>query len=174
MKTKTALQLAFVACCAFTLCTDGLARPPGPPLGGPGPGFRPGPGPGGPGPGFRPGPGPRPPRHHWGADVLGGALAIGLGLGVAGAIANSVSTPPPTTVYVPPTPTYVPPNYIVPSAPVVVSPPAVVAPHVVVAPPVTVTPSVGSGNVMYWCQASKNFYPYVTECPSGWQATTVP
>ena len=31
MKTKTVVQLAFVACCAFTLCTDGLARPPGPP-----------------------------------------------------------------------------------------------------------------------------------------------
>lgn len=27
MKTKTVVQLAFVACCAFTLCTDGLDRP---------------------------------------------------------------------------------------------------------------------------------------------------
>lgn len=147
-----------------------IAAPPPPPPGGIG--FR-GPGPRGPrGPGFRPGfrPGPPPPRyhhhHHYWGDVLGGAMVLGLGWGLA----NALTSPTYVTPTVPVAP-YVPPNYIVTPYPNVVP----VAPTVVVPPAsvITTTPA-PSGNVMYWCEASKNFYPYVTQCTSGWETRIMP
>lgn len=180
----SANKLAIAACLAAVTLAIGTveARPPGPPPGGPGFG---GPGFGGP----RPGPGwgapPPPPRsswHNFGRDVLGGTLILGLGLGLANAIDNAT-----TPTYVPPTyvaPTYAVPTYTVPTytAPVVAAPavsapivaaPVVTAP-VTAAPIVPTSPVVASGKTMYWCQSSKNFYPFVTECPSGWEVQTMP
>jgi hypothetical protein len=117
----------------------------GPP-GGPGD-----PGPGGPGPGGHHG-------GHWAGDALGGAVALGLGIGVASLLTRPAPAPAPAPVYVVPNPApFVPPGYAPPPAPVVVTP---VAP----AP---------AGTTMYWCQASRNFYPYVTECSSGWEPRIV-
>lgn len=58
---------------------------------------------------------------------------------------------------------YPPPYYYAP-VPVVVSPPA----------PVTYVeqrsaPATGSGNWWYYCETAKGYYPYVKECPAGWQ-----
>lgn len=178
MKSRL-LKGVFTASVMCFLLTASLAdaRPGGP---GPGaPGFRPGPPPGG--PGFRPAPPPRPhhgPWRHFGRDVLGGALTLGLGLGMAGAISNALS---PTYV----APSYVPPAYPVTAAvPTYTAPvvaPVVAAPTVIPAPvvtaPVVTAPVVApetTGNTMYWCQASKNFYPFVTECSSGWEVRIMP
>lgn len=170
MRMKLIRTAACLAALGLAVCTAVDARPPGPPSGGPG--F-------GPGPGFR-GPGwggPPPPRYHhhnrwhdFGRDVLGGTLVLGLGMGLANAITNA-TTPTYTA------PTYVAPSYVAPTytAPVVTAP-VVTAP--VVAAPVVTAPVVTSaaipGKTMYWCQASKNFYPYVTECTSGWEARVMP
>lgn len=181
MKSKL-LKGVFTASIMCLVLSGSLAdaRPGGPGHGGPG--FRPGSPPGG--PGFRPAPPPRyhhgGPWRHFGRDVLGGALTLGLGLGVAGAISNALS---PTYV----APSYVPPAYPVTAAvptytapvvaPVVTAPTVIPAPVVtapVAAPaPVVVSPA-PSGNTMYWCQASKNFYPFVTECSSGWEVRIMP
>lgn len=171
MRMKLIRTAACLAALGLAVCTAVDARPPGGPGFGPGPGFR-GPGWGGP---------PPPPRHHhnrwhdFGRDVLGGTLVLGLGLGLANAITNAT------------TPTYTLPTYTAPvvTAPVVSAPvvtaPAVTAPVVtapVVAAPVVTAPVVTAatipGKTMYWCQASKNFYPYVTECTSGWEARVMP
>jgi hypothetical protein len=71
--------------------------------------------------------------------------------------------------YYPPGPYYYPTYY----PPVVVSPPA---PQVYIEPPLTTTPAVPAepnaamtGNYWYYCAATKTYYPYVKECPSGWQ-----
>lgn len=59
---------------------------------------------------------------------------------------------------------YPPPVYYVPAPPVVVTPPP---PPVYVerddeaAPPQT--------QWWYWCPSAKGYYPYVKECPGGWQ-----
>jgi hypothetical protein len=75
---------------------------------------------------------------------------------VASLLTRPAPAPAPAPVYVVPNPApFVPPGYAPPPAPVVVTP-AAPAP----AP---------SGTTMYWCQASRNFYPYVTECTSGWE-----
>ncbi|WP_418837501.1 hypothetical protein [Parasutterella excrementihominis] len=182
---------ACLAALGLAVCTAVDARPPGGPGFGPGPGFR-GPGWGGP---------PPPPRHHhnrwhdFGRDVLGGTLVLGLGLGLANAITNATTPTYTAPTYVAPSyvaPTYAAPTYTLPTytAPVVTAPvvsapvvtaPAVTAPVVtapVVAAPVVTAPVVTAatipGKTMYWCQASKNFYPYVTECTSGWEARVMP
>lgn len=119
---------------------------------------------------------PPPPRHHhnrwhdFGRDVLGGTLVLGLGLGLANAITNATTPTYTAPTYVAPSyvaPTYAAPTYTLPTytAPVVTAP--------VVSAPV-VTAATIPGKTMYWCQASKNFYPYVTECTSGWEARVMP
>jgi hypothetical protein len=67
----------------------------------------------------------------------------------------------------PPYPYYYPPYY----PPVVVQPPA---PQVYIeqspapaAPPAPV--AVAPANYWYFCAAAKGYYPYVRECPGGWQ-----
>jgi hypothetical protein len=51
-------------------------------------------------------------------------------------------------------------------APVVVSPPVVVppAPSVVVPPP--------PPTFWYYCENPRGYYPYVSQCPSGWRAVS--
>lgn len=190
MRMKLIRTAACLAALGLAVCTAVDARPPGPPSGGPG--F-------GPGPGFR-GPGwggPPPPRYHhhnrwhdFGRDVLGGTLVLGLGMGLANVITNATTPTYTAPTYVAPSyvaPTYAAPTYTLPTytAPVVTAPvvtaPVVTAPVVtapVVAAPVVTAPVVTSaaipGKTMYWCQASKNFYPYVTECTSGWEARVMP
>lgn len=67
--------------------------------------------------------------------------------------------PPPYYVY---PPYYYPPVVVERPAPTIYieqpAPPAVAAP----APPAPV-------NYWYYCAAAKGYYPYVRECPSGWQ-----
>ena len=170
MRMKLIRTAACLAALGLAVCTAVDARPPGPPSGGPG--F-------GPGPGFR-GPGwggPPPPRYHnhnrwhdFGRDVLGGTLVLGLGMGLANAITNATTPTYTAPTYVAPSyvaPTYAAPTYTLPTytAPVVTAP-------VVTAP--VVTSAAIPGKTMYWCQASKNFYPYVTECTSGWEARVMP
>jgi hypothetical protein len=57
-----------------------------------------------------------------------------------------------------------PPVYYYPAPPVVVAPPA---------PPVYVErddePAPPSTRWWYWCPSAKGYYPYVKECPGGWQ-----
>jgi hypothetical protein len=56
-------------------------------------------------------------------------------------------------------PWYYPPPYYYHPVPVVVSPP----------PPVTYVEQGHSGNWWYYCETAKGYYPYVKECPTGWQ-----
>ena len=35
--------------------------------------------------------------------------------------------------------------------------------------PVAPAPAAASGNYWYYCTASRGYYPYVKECPGGWQ-----
>ena len=172
MRMKLIRTAACLAALGLAVCTAVDARPPGPPSGGPG--FGPGPGPGFRGPGWG---GPPPPRYHhqnrwhdFGRDVLGGTLVLGLGMGLANAITNATTPTYTAPTYVAPSyvaPTYAAPTYTLPTytAPVVTAP-------VVTAP--VVTSAAIPGKTMYWCQASKNFYPYVTECTSGWEARVMP
>lgn len=167
-KIYIALTASLALSAMVGLSSLSYARPPGPPPGGPGM-FRPGPR-----PNFgRPPPPPRYHHHygwnHFGRDVVGGALILGLGLGVANAIGNATA---PSYTYVPPVSTYVPPNYYVQPAPsIVVTPPTTI---VTPAPTVSAPAVSPSGTTMYWCQASKNFFPYVTECPGGWEPKIMP
>ena len=71
---------------------------------------------------------------------------------------------PPPTYYYPP---YYPPYY----APVVVEPPA---PQVYIEQQATTPETAGAStlpqtNYWYYCRAAKGYYPYVQECPGGWQ-----
>lgn len=61
-------------------------------------------------------------------------------------------------------PWYYPPPYYYYPAPVIVSPPA----------PVTYieqnsAPAADAGSWWYYCETAKGYYPYVKECPAGWQ-----
>lgn len=71
---------------------------------------------------------------------------------------------PPPVYYYPP---YAAPYY----APVVVQPPApqvyIEQPQVPAAPPAPI--AAAPVNYWYYCAAAKGYYPYVRECPSGWQ-----
>ncbi len=65
--------------------------------------------------------------------------------------------PPPPYYYYPP---YYPPVVIERQAPVYIeqTPPAA-----------TQAPAPAAQNYWYYCAAAKGYYPYVKECPSGWQ-----
>lgn len=64
-------------------------------------------------------------------------------------------------------PGYYPPAYYYPPAPVVVSPPPV---YIEQAPPAAVAPAPAPAqNMWYYCAASRSYYPYVKDCPGGWQ-----
>ena len=52
---------------------------------------------------------------------------------------------------------YPPPVYY--SPPMIVSPPA----------PVTYVEQANTSNWWYYCETAKGYYPYVKECPAGWQ-----
>lgn len=68
--------------------------------------------------------------------------------------------------YYPPPYYYYPPYY----PPVIVERPA--QPQVYIeqtAPPVTVQAPAPQTHYWYYCSATKAYYPYVRECPSGWQ-----
>lgn len=60
---------------------------------------------------------------------------------------------------------YPPPFYYPPSPPIIIerAPPV----YIEQAPPVVVQRQ--SSNYWYYCDASNAYYPYVKECPSGWQ-----
>lgn len=110
-----------------------------------------------------PGRGPAPHGHHHDRvhNVIGGALVLGLGLGLASAISEASKPTVPTT---PSYPVYIPPGYMTSTQSFGEVSASTTVPSVVVQTPVT-----SGSQTMYWCQASKNFYPYVTECSSGWE-----
>jgi hypothetical protein len=73
-----------------------------------------------------------------------------------------------------PAPLYPYPDPYIPG-PMVVAPPVVAAPPAVPAPAPSPAQTVQAQNlpsVWYYCEASKTYYPYVSECPAGWK--TVP
>ncbi|HEY4370756.1 MAG TPA: hypothetical protein VGN52_02355 [Burkholderiales bacterium] len=101
-------------------------------------------------------------------------LALALGLGAA---ATMVSAPaqawyhhggfygPRFGVYVGPG-YYPPPYYYYPPAPVVVTPPS--PPVYIEQAPPAAAPAPQS-SMWYYCAASRSYYPYVKDCPGGWQ-----
>lgn len=64
-----------------------------------------------------------------------------------------------------PAPVYWPPVYVAPPAPVVITQPPPV--YVEQAPPVR--QSTLESGYWYYCAQSQAYYPYVKECPAGWQ-----
>jgi len=54
----------------------------------------------------------------------------------------------------------------------VVAPPAgaPAAPAPVAAQPPAVTPGAQTAGVWYYCSSAKGYYPYVSQCPEGWQS----
>ena len=61
-----------------------------------------------------------------------------------------------------PYPYYAPPVVVQPSPPIVVQP----SPQPYVQQPHEATPA---QSYWYYCDSSKSYYPYVKECPGGWQ-----
>ena len=74
---------------------------------------------------------------------------------IGGAIVYDLTYPYPN--YVQPYPVYAPPPVYIQTAPVYAQP----------VPDYASTPSVP---LWYFCTSSNAYYPYVTSCPSGWQA----
>lgn len=70
-----------------------------------------------------------------------------------------------------PRPYYVPPPYPYPYYPPVVVTPAPAAPPVYIeqAPQQSAAPQSADSGYWYYCAPSEGYYPYVKECPSGWQ-----
>ena len=66
-----------------------------------------------------------------------------------------------------PSPYYYPPYYYPPAVVIERQPPVYIeqSPPAAAAPAPAPTPQ----NYWYYCAAAKGYYPYVTECPSGWQ-----
>ena len=61
------------------------------------------------------------------------------------------------------------PGYYYPPYPYYYSPPVVIqSPPVYIEQPQS-APAPAASNYWYYCPASKRYYPYVSECPSGWQ-----
>ena len=74
---------------------------------------------------------------------------------------------PPPAYYYPPYYAY-PPVVVQPQAPqVYIEQPAAPAVAPIPAPPVAAAPA--PVNYWYYCAAAKGYYPYVRECPGGWQ-----
>ena len=85
------------------------------------------------------------PLYAWRGHGLGGPrVAIGIGLGPFWA-----------------------PFWVPYAAPVVVPPPVVVTPA-----PAVVVPPTGSPTYWYYCDNPQGYYPYVSQCPSGWRAVS--
>jgi hypothetical protein len=81
----------------------------------------------------------------WGGHRFGGSrVAIGIGLGSFWA-----------------------PLWAPYAAPVVVPPPVVVTPA-----PSVVGPPAAPPTFWYYCEHPKGYYPYVSQCPSGWRAVS--
>lgn len=102
--------------------------------------------------------------------VAGGALAHGYGRPYyprnSVYFGLNVGAPWGYPYYSYPAPVYVPRVYVPSVAPVIVSPPAVYVEQQTAAPPVT-TPL--ESGYWYYCNDSQAYYPYVNECPGGWQ-----
>ncbi len=45
-------------------------------------------------------------------------------------------------------------------------------PAEIIGTPMTVTPPMPPAQFWYYCDASKNYYPYVSQCPGGWKPMT--
>lgn len=62
---------------------------------------------------------------------------------------------------------YPPPYYYYPPAPVVVTPPS--PPVYIEQGPPAAAPAPAQSSMWYYCAASRSYYPYVKDCPGGWQ-----
>jgi len=60
------------------------------------------------------------------------------------------------------------PYYYPPYPPMMIDPPPSVYIEQYVPPPAELAPA-APVNYWYYCEASKAYYPYVNECPTGWQ-----
>lgn len=92
-----------------------------------------------------------------GAAVAAPALA-GPHAHVGVVVGPGVFWGPPPPPYYAPYPYYAPPPVVVQAAPPV---------YIQQAAPATAAPAAASD--WYYCAASKAYYPYVKECPAGWQ-----
>ena len=87
-----------------------------------------------------------------------GSVRFGIGIGI-----------PAPWYYYPPAPYYYPYPYY---------PPAVVVPsapsgYVEQAPAPVYSTQPAAGSVYYYCAASRSYYPYVRDCPGGWEHVPV-
>ncbi|GLU32515.1 hypothetical protein WKR88_17690 [Trinickia caryophylli] len=98
---------------------------------------------------------------HWNVGVFLGPPAPIYPVPVVPAPYYYAPYPPPYPVY--PPPYYAPPVVIEPAQPdVYIERSQTAAPG---------TPATSSGGTWWYCRASKAYYPYVKECPGGWQET---
>ena len=68
-------------------------------------------------------------------------------------------------------PAWYPSPYYYPPAPVIITQPAPPPVYIEQAPAVEAAPAAPAPQPSYWyyCKHSKGYYPYVKECPEGWQ-----
>ena len=116
----------------------------------------------------------------------GGRVSIGIGVGFGVPFAASPFYRPyyPPYYYSPyyyppayyPPVVLAPPVYITPAPPpVYVEQPPVQQPAPMYQPQMELAPQPGSQpstNVWYYCNESQTYYPYVKQCPAGWQQVT--
>jgi hypothetical protein len=109
---------------------------------------------------------------HGGHGYHGGGVRFGISLGVPlygygyyppYYAYPAYAYPAPAYAYPAPVYTYPAPAYAYPAAVVQASPPAYVEQGMARAP------APQAQGDWYYCPASKGYYPYVNECPSGWQ-----
>jgi hypothetical protein len=88
-----------------------------------------------------------------------GSVRFGIGIGI------------PAPWYYPPAPYYYPYPYYPPAVVVPSAPPAYVeqAPSEVYSTPAPSAAAPSGRTQYYYCPSSKGYYPYVRECPDGWQ-----
>ncbi len=68
-----------------------------------------------------------------------------------------------------PRPVYPYPDPYIPPAVITQAPPIVAQPPAVAPPAASQAPQAGTG-VWYYCDSAQAYYPYVSQCPSGWRA----
>ena len=91
-------------------------------------------------------------NRHNSSDWVAPLLFLGLAGAVIGAAASQQTAPPPQPMYVSPPVVYE------QTAPVYVAPPAPIA-----------QPQPDPANAWYFCRSVGQYYPYVQNCPEGWQ-----
>ena len=100
--------------------------------------------------------------------VLAGAVSFAYSSHADARVGFFISVPLGPWYYPPPPPAYYyPPYYYPPPVVYAPSPPA----YVEQAPAVPAPPQ--AGQFYYYCRDSQGYYPYVRECPAGWERVPV-